>query len=350
MKKLISFTMSLVLMLSLVQSAFAVSKPQVQLSSQNLRVNGETITGLEIYNIDGSNYFKLRDVAYLLNGTESQFNVLWDAEFNCVILVMEEQYFPQGGECSYNGSDKSATAVKSSQEIITDIGDKVEAEAYNIGGNNFLKLRDLLSYTTASVDWDGKTNTIIVTTPDYSQSSQSTTTATSPTEVTSASNELYDVDEWRRLWGNETVDALFALHDEMWSSGKITSSSNQRQIAGVYYKWLDTNVKYDFEVMYLSHFPTGAMLNHKAVCDGFAGAYEALLKIEGIDCKFCSGYEHAWNKVVLDGRTLYIDVSQETGCFAESGMMSDTHGWQYDDAEYMMAELERCEAWLGWKF
>jgi len=36
-------------------------------------------TSFDAYNIEGSNYFKLRDIAYVLSGTEKQFEVGWDS-------------------------------------------------------------------------------------------------------------------------------------------------------------------------------------------------------------------------------------------------------------------------------
>ena len=52
--------------------------PSVVLSPQTIMVDGTRIQ-FEVYNTDGYNYFKLRDIAYVLDGTESQFGVSFDA-------------------------------------------------------------------------------------------------------------------------------------------------------------------------------------------------------------------------------------------------------------------------------
>jgi hypothetical protein len=49
-------------------------------------VNGQSVA-FNAYNIDGNNYFKLRDLAYALNGTEKQFEVGWDGAANAISLT-----------------------------------------------------------------------------------------------------------------------------------------------------------------------------------------------------------------------------------------------------------------------
>ena len=129
-------------------------------TSQNLRVDGAK-RDAEIYNIDGANYFKLRDVAMLLNGTGSQFSVNFDAAANTIVVETGKAYKPVGGELA-TGTDKSATTVKSSQSLRLD-GDLVDLTAYNIGGNNFFKLRDLGAWLNFDVDYDDATHTMLVT-------------------------------------------------------------------------------------------------------------------------------------------------------------------------------------------
>ena len=84
MKKVISLILSLVLCVSLVSTAMA-AKPKAVLSAQKFTVDGITVD-CEKYNIDGSNYFKLRDLAYVLNGTATQFSVGFDAESRTVSI------------------------------------------------------------------------------------------------------------------------------------------------------------------------------------------------------------------------------------------------------------------------
>ncbi len=136
-------------------------RPEVVLSPQKLAVNGVT-KATEIYNIDGTNYFKIRDLAALLSGTGSQFNVGFDAEANAVMIATGEKYQANGGELK-PGEDKSATAVPSPQGVVID-GEKVELTAYNIGGANFFGLRALQPYLGYEVGFDAATNTAKIVT------------------------------------------------------------------------------------------------------------------------------------------------------------------------------------------
>ena len=65
MKKLLGCALALALLFSLALPALA--EDDVRLSPQNLEVDGKAVA-CEKYNIDGSNYFKLRDIAWLVNG------------------------------------------------------------------------------------------------------------------------------------------------------------------------------------------------------------------------------------------------------------------------------------------
>lgn len=130
------------------------------LSPQKLAVDGSDIE-CEKYNIGGSNYFKLRDLAQLLNGTGSQFGVGFDAASSTVTITTGAAYEPTGSELA-TGVDNSATAQPSDQAILIDGVKHDGLTAYNIGGNNFFQLRELGNILGFEVDYDASTNTAIV--------------------------------------------------------------------------------------------------------------------------------------------------------------------------------------------
>jgi hypothetical protein len=90
------------------------------LSSQNLSVDGKTVD-CEKYNIDGSNYFKLRDIAYLLNGTRAQFAVGWDAETQTVSILTKEAYVKNGTELDLTGGDHAVVYQKETSSALTHV-------------------------------------------------------------------------------------------------------------------------------------------------------------------------------------------------------------------------------------
>ena len=130
-------------------------------TASTVLVNGETVA-FDAYNIGGNNYFKLRDLAYILSGTERQFEVAWDAENNAIALSSGQAYTTVGGEMSGKGAgDKTPTPTTSAIQLD---GNDVQLTAYNIGGNNYFKLRDIGQAFDFGVDWDGANNAIVVDT------------------------------------------------------------------------------------------------------------------------------------------------------------------------------------------
>ena len=136
--------------------------PTVVLSPQKLAVDGETKT-TEIYNIGGTNYFKLRDLAALLNGSSVQFNVDFNSATNTIVVKTKTPYTTANGYELQSGVDNSALAKVSAQSLEID-GKNVPLTAYNIGGTNFFGLRQLEQYIGYSVGYISETNTATIST------------------------------------------------------------------------------------------------------------------------------------------------------------------------------------------
>ncbi len=121
-------------------------------------INGSAMN-LEAYSINDSNYFKLRDIAMAINGTAKQFEVGWDGAENVTRLTTNKSYTPVGGELSISVTSSLKTAVKTGSKIYLD-GREIKAAAYNIGGYNYFKLRDIAKVLDINVIWDEQTGTI----------------------------------------------------------------------------------------------------------------------------------------------------------------------------------------------
>lgn len=107
------------------------------------------------------------------------------------------------------------------------------------------------------------------------------------------------------------LDAAVAVHDSLWEQGIITPTSTQREIAWAYYEWIAAHCVYDDHSgnTSISHLPYSLFENGRAVCDGYTGAYNLLLKLEGIDCYALANDTHIWTVAVLDGETVHIDAT-----------------------------------------
>ena len=163
MKKLLSILLAVLLIAAILPTAAFADGPAIVLSTQKLRVNGKTVD-CERYNIDGSNYFKLRDLAYALNGTGSQFSVSWDGDNKCVSLVSGEAYAPIGGELDPATSDKSAAGAPSGDKLIINGEDYSSLSAFKFEGANFYKLKELGDALGFNVAYDTDSRTMIVVT------------------------------------------------------------------------------------------------------------------------------------------------------------------------------------------
>lgn len=108
-----------------------------------------------------------------------------------------------------------------------------------------------------------------------------------------------------------TLNAAIAVHDQLWSEGVITADMTEKEKAKVYFKWICDNCVYDTGAGddSISHIAYALFRNGRAVCDGYSGAYNLLLKLEGIDCYALSNADHIWTVATLDGTSCHIDTT-----------------------------------------
>ena len=136
-------------------------------TNDKLTVNG-TAAAPTVYKIAGSNYFKLRDVAALLSGTEKQFSVGYDNAKKSATATTGQSYTKQAGDLAGAATGGSQTAAVSNDTIYVD-GEKVDAQVYKIGGSNYFKLRDLGKALNFYVGWSREQGMFIDTSKPYSE-------------------------------------------------------------------------------------------------------------------------------------------------------------------------------------
>ena len=163
MKKALSVALVLVLCLSFAVPMATAADLTAKPTASTVFVN-EVTTAFEAYNINDNNFFKLRDLAFVLSGTEKQFSVAWDAENNAISLTSGEAYEPVGGEMEGKGEGTKTPAATDSTVYID--GEAVELVAYHIEGNNYFKLRDIAKLFDIFIGWDSK-NIHVITAESY---------------------------------------------------------------------------------------------------------------------------------------------------------------------------------------
>lgn len=120
-------------MLTISFTATAHAK-EAQPTSQTLLINGESVSQ-PVYNIDGNNYFRLRDLAYELN-----FGCTYNGTNNSIELDTSSPYTDDAPKSIENLTKEHAQ--NSSQTVYLN-GNLCDIKAYNINGNNYFKVRDL---------------------------------------------------------------------------------------------------------------------------------------------------------------------------------------------------------------
>ena len=123
-------------------------------------VNGEEVW-FSAYLIRQSNFLRLRDVAYILNGTERQFDVGWDGAARAVIITTGVSYTPLGGEMARNYGE-GRPLVPAASRIYFD-GAQIYIAAYLIDGSYHFGLRDLARILNFNLSWQDRSIAISTT-------------------------------------------------------------------------------------------------------------------------------------------------------------------------------------------
>jgi photosystem II stability/assembly factor-like uncharacterized protein len=124
----------------------------------SLSVDGKSVS-LWVYEIGSGVYFKLRDLAMALDGTDKQFEVKWDGERNEVDLYAGTAYTPVGGELSAPAKTALVSAA-----VGTAFFWGYSLSTYVINDHHYIRLSDLAAALHFSTACDDKTHTAAVNT------------------------------------------------------------------------------------------------------------------------------------------------------------------------------------------
>lgn len=170
MKKLYSSLLTLALCVTLLSSTAAAAKSEgtysANATNNAIVVSNSTdapdahLVHPAVYKIEGANYFKLRDVAMLLSGSEKQFAVDYDENAKAVSITSGKPYAAIGGELS--GTAAASCSAIVSNNTISINGNTTDLTVYKIDGANYFKLRDLGKALDFYVGYDDETKTVTI--------------------------------------------------------------------------------------------------------------------------------------------------------------------------------------------
>lgn len=130
-------------------------------------VDGESVS-MWAYKIDGGGvYFKLRDLAAVLNGSEKQFEVSWDEGKKAVSLTTGAAYTPVGGELSEAAGDTGAVAAYPSMTSFYVDQRQIPLRSYIIGRAHYIMLSDLAANLMFGAGCDEKEHYVKIVTKAY---------------------------------------------------------------------------------------------------------------------------------------------------------------------------------------
>lgn len=170
---------------------------------------------------------------------------------------------------------------------------------------------------------------------------------------------LYDTSAILAAWDSGDRAALSEKDAAILSAAEAvlnevtTSSMSDYDKELAVYTWMSSAVDYDWnhndprlQMDPDSPNPYGGLVNHKAICLGFATTFQLLMDMADVECitvvgaAFSSREDHAWNMVRLDGEWYCVDATWDmdmadfdipfTYFNVTSDWMADTdHQWDY---------------------
>ena len=160
MKKKISLLLAILMLVTLIPTAFAESKTvDAVKNTKKVTLDGEEVK-VGAYDVEGYNYLKLRDVAAILNTKKCQFNIGFDKPTKLITVELAKGYEKVEGDLA-EIKDEKAKAIVSVKKILVN-GEEKEIKTALINEYNYMQLRDLGSLVGLDVKYDAKNKVIML--------------------------------------------------------------------------------------------------------------------------------------------------------------------------------------------
>ena len=140
-------------------SSKASARNTAKLNNVNISVDGK-VQNVSCYNIKGYNYFKLRDVAKLMMGTQKGFEVMVDE--GTPVVVRDSSYTENGSELAPLSVKKLNLNPKFKYLGMRPSYTSLIVKSYNINDYNYMSLRDIAQAANFKVGYDAPSKTILI--------------------------------------------------------------------------------------------------------------------------------------------------------------------------------------------
>ena len=160
MRKKISLLLAILMLVTLLPTAFAESKTvEAVKNTKKVTLDGEEVK-VGSYVVEGYNYLKLRDVAAILNAKKCQFDVGYDKEKKLITVALAKAYEKVEGDLAEIKDAKAQAKVEEKKLLVN--GEEKELKTALINNYNYMQLRDLGALVGLGVNYDAKNETIVL--------------------------------------------------------------------------------------------------------------------------------------------------------------------------------------------
>lgn len=181
---------------------FATQQVKATSTENRVYVDGQEI-GCKGFEINGSNYFKLRDIAAELSYTGSAFDISWNSKQGMIELTLGQNYTSSSATSSYYSGEAVQTATLNKTPLLVN-GVVQDLTSYTIQGNTYFKLRDLAEIIPFEILFNPTTGSVeLISNCEYQ--------TVLPTLHTLGSNKLHN---YTSRWASTVNDYIVANADQ----------------------------------------------------------------------------------------------------------------------------------------
>ena len=133
--------------------------------------------------------------------------------------------------------------------------------------------------------------------------------------------------------GAVTYEANAKIKAVQVAASIITPDMSDEQKVTAIHDWMIDNAEYDLENSKNNRNLRGFLLEGIGVCQGYSLTFDCFMSILDIPCEVVTGCGHAWNRVLINGQWLNVDVTYDDPVAFQGGF-SMTYRWNGSMLDY----------------